>query len=77
MLDNIDSNRPEGQGVEYEGEIDFFDQPHGKGTMTFENGSKIRYLEPRKYRSRIGVWFIEEYEIEYRTYPIKFELKYY
>ncbi len=39
VLDNIDSNRPEGQGVEYEGEIDF-DQPHGKGTMTFENGSK-------------------------------------
>lgn len=39
VLDNIDSNRPEGQGVEYEGEIDF-DQPHGKGTMTFEDGSK-------------------------------------
>lgn len=39
VLPNIDSNRPEGQGVEYEGEIDY-DQPHGKGTMTFEDGSK-------------------------------------
>ena len=39
VSDNIDSNRLEGQGVEYEGEIDF-DQPHGKGTMTFEDGSK-------------------------------------
>ena len=45
VLDNIDSNRPEGQGVEYEGEIDF-DQPHGKGTMTFEDGSK-----------KSGTWF--------------------
>ncbi len=36
---DVNSNRPEGQGIEYEGEI-FFDQPHGKGTMTFEDGSK-------------------------------------
>ena len=39
VLPNIDSNRPEGQAIEYEGEIDF-DLPHGKGTMTFEDGSK-------------------------------------
>ncbi len=45
VSDNIDSNRLEGQGVEYEGEIDF-DQPHGKGTMTFEDGSK-----------KSGTWF--------------------
>ena len=34
-----DRNRPEGQAIEYEGGIDF-DLPHGKGTMTFEDGSK-------------------------------------
>ncbi|MBC8296125.1 MAG: hypothetical protein H8E55_10055 [Pelagibacterales bacterium] len=39
LFPNINVNRPEGQGIEYEGEI-FFDQPHGKGTMTFEDGSK-------------------------------------
>ena len=40
VLPNIDSNRPEGQAIEYEGEIDF-DVPHGKGIMTFEDGSKL------------------------------------
>jgi len=33
------TDRPEGQGVEYEGEIEF-DTPHGEGEMTFEDGSK-------------------------------------
>lgn len=37
--DEVDINRPEGQGIEYEGEIDY-DTPHGNGEMTFENGSK-------------------------------------
>lgn len=37
--DEVDINRPEGQGIEYEGEIDY-DTPHGDGEMTFENGSK-------------------------------------
>jgi len=30
---------PNGQGIEYEGEIDW-DTPHGKGTITYENGFK-------------------------------------
>jgi hypothetical protein len=33
------TDRPEGQGVEYEGEIEF-DTPYGEGEMTFEDGSK-------------------------------------
>ena len=50
VLPNIDSNRPEGQAIEYEGEIDF-DLPHGKGTMTFEDGSK-----------RSAIWYQGETE---------------
>ena len=39
MPDEVISG-PNGQGIEYEGEIDW-DTPHGEGTMTYENGFKL------------------------------------